>query len=123
MRLLISLALLVLLTACGSDETIHKIAGNKDAAQAMHLARQNGCTNCHGLANSIVGPAWELVSERYQNVQGAREFLIEKVKKGGNGSWNDITGGAKMPAHENRVKPEHIEQLVDFILSLKNEKK
>ncbi len=108
------------LVACGSaDQTTLKLHNDPKAAQAVELARKNGCLNCHGVTNSIIGPAWVLVSERYKNAPDARALLIEKVKKGGNGSWNTITGGAVMPAHENRVSQQHIETLVDFILSLK----
>lgn len=102
-----------------SNETSLKISHDKSAAEALSIARQNGCLNCHNVTSSIIGPAWDLVSARYQNSADAREYLIDKVKKGGNGVWNDITGGAKMPAHEKRVSHEHIAQIVDFILSLK----
>jgi mono/diheme cytochrome c family protein len=51
----------------------------------------------------------------------AREWLIEKVKKGGSGSWNSITGGAEMPPQGRIVSEQHIEVLVDFILSLKRD--
>lgn len=109
----------LLLVACGGSETSVKIAGNKEAAAALSLARANGCMNCHGVNNSIIGPAWSLVSERYKESEDAKTYLIEKIKLGGNGAWNDITGGAKMPPHETRVSHAHIEQIVDFIISLK----
>lgn len=108
-----------LLSGCGVDETTLKISKSKDAAKALTIARQSGCLNCHNVGNSIVGPSWGLVSERYKAVPGAREMLIEKVKKGGTGAWSDITGGAIMPAHEKRLSHEHIALIVDFILSLK----
>lgn len=120
-RLVFVISLLFALNACdfGVNETSKKIAADKDAAAAVSLARQNGCLRCHKVTSSIVGPAWDLVSERYKDSPDAKAYLIEKVKKGGNGNWNDITGGAKMPAHETRVAHQHIEQIVEFILSLK----
>jgi len=109
-----------MLSACDvADDTSLKISQDKGAAEALSIARQNGCLNCHNVTNSIIGPAWDLVSERYKGSSDARAYLIEKVKKGGNGAWNDITGGAKMPAHESRVSQAHIEQIIDFIISLK----
>ena len=117
---LIAIALVLSISGCDvANDTSLKIAHKKNAAEALSTARQNGCLNCHNVTSSIVGPAWDLVSERYRNSPDARAYLIEKVKKGGNGAWNDITGGAKMPAHETRVSQQHIEQIVDFILSLK----
>jgi len=107
------------LYACGVDDTTLKIAGDKNAASALSIARANGCMNCHNVNNSIIGPAWSLVAERYKDSPDARTYLIEKVKLGGDGAWNDITGGAKMPPHETRVSHAHIAQIVDFILTLK----
>ena len=104
-----------------ANDTSLKVSKDKNAAEALSIARQNGCLNCHNVTSSIVGPALDLVSERYKNAPDARTYLIEKVKKGGNGAWNDITGGAKMPAHETRVSQAHIEQIVDFIISLKKD--
>ena len=115
----ISISLVLAACDAGVNETSKKITNDKNAAVAVSLARQNGCLNCHKVTSSVVGPAWDLVSERYKDSPDARDFLINKVKKGGNGSWDHITGGAKMPAHENRVSEEHIAQIVDFILSLK----
>ena len=121
---LLVLVLFLMLSACEvANDTSLKVAGSKTAAEALSIARQNGCLNCHNVTSSIVGPAWDLVSERYRNSPDARAYLIEKVKKGGDGAWNDITGGAKMPAHESRVSLVHIEKIVDFIISLKTESK
>ncbi len=113
----------ILLMSCGVDDTTLKIAKSKEAAQALSIARQSGCLNCHNIGNSIVGPAWVLVAERYRAAPDAREMLIEKVKKGGKGSWNDITGGAIMPPHEKRLSHEHISLIVDFILTLERDER
>ncbi len=112
----------IILASCGvANETSLKISQDKMSIETLSIARQNGCLNCHNTTSSIIGPAWDLVSERYKNSPEARAYLINKVKKGGNGAWNDITGGAIMPAHETRVSAAHIERIVDFILSLKAE--
>jgi len=112
------------MVACDvANKTSLKVASDKSSAQALSIARQNGCLNCHNVTSSIVGPAWDLVSERYKDSPDAKAYLIQKVLKGGDGAWNDITGGAKMPSHENRVSVEHIETIVEFILSLKSENK
>lgn len=122
MPLLVILLFVSLLSACdfGANPVSKKIASSKNAAAALSLANQNGCLNCHNVTSSIIGPAWDLVSERYRDAPDAREYLIRKVQRGGNGNWNDITGGAKMPAHEHRVARADIARIVDFILSLKH---
>ena len=117
-HLLIIILVGLVLMACGVDETSLKISKDKGAAEALSIARQNGCLNCHNVGSSIIGPAWVLVSERYKSSPDAREMLIKKIRTGGNGSWNDITGGAIMPP-QTRVSQEHISLIVDFILSLK----
>jgi len=119
-QITILLLLSLMFAACGVDDTTLKISKDKKAANALSLARQNGCLNCHSVGSSIIGPAWVLVSERYKSSPDAHQMLIEKVRNGGNGSWNDITGGALMPP-QKRVSQEHISLIVEFILSLKHD--
>ena len=97
-RLVPLTSLFIMITACDvANDTSLKIAHEKKSAEALSVARQNGCLNCHNVTSSILGPAWVLVSKRYKNSADARDYLINKVKKGGSGAWNDITGGAIMP--------------------------
>ena len=123
MKYLFIITIVLLLPGCGLDDTVMKIANDKGAVTAMSVARANRCTNCHAVSTSIIGPAWNLVSDRYKEMprDKARSWLIEKVKNGGSGSWNSITGGAEMPAQGRIVSQQHIEVLVDFILSLKRD--
>ena len=58
------------------------------------------------------------VSAKYKGDPKAREYLINKVKKGGKGVWKEITKGAPMPPYSPRVKDPDIEKLVDFVLGL-----
>ena len=84
----------------------------------MALARKNGCTACHSIETQILGPAWLDVALRYRDIPSARLQLIEKVKTGGMGNWNDVTGGVPMPPYSPRVADEDITKLVDGILWL-----
>lgn len=108
--------LVLLLAACGqmySDRAIDQ--------KSMDLAQANGCLNCHALHETRIGPPWHKVAERYRNAPAARALLIDKVKNGGSGSWDELTGGAIMPPNSPRVANEDIAKLVDFILSLKDD--
>jgi cytochrome c551/c552 len=87
----------------------------KDMTQ---LADINGCFACHAIDHHVLGPPWKTVAKRYKGDKNARAYLINKVKKGGSGVWDDLTGGVPMPPYSPRVKDEHIEKLVDYILSL-----
>jgi cytochrome c len=84
----------------------------------LALARKSGCLACHSVESKVVGPAWRDVAARYRDDTGARDRLIEKVKKGGKGNWTDVTGGVPMPPYSPRVADADIDSLVDFILSL-----
>ena len=124
----------VFVAGCGGgdpDEMKRELSGsvsNKQAKSAqeyydksVELARLNGCWACHHVEHGLVGPSWLAVSEHYKNDPNAREWLVNKVKKGGSGVWNDVTSGAVMPPNSPRVSDEHIYELVDFILSLAKE--
>lgn len=91
------------------------------AAEGLDLAKKSGCLACHSVDKKIVGPAWKDVAVRYADDDSARTLLIDKVKTGGKGSWDDVTGGVPMPPYAPRVADQDIESLVDFILSLKDQ--
>ncbi len=118
--LLFSLILGALLTGCGQQQP--NSGKESEKAALFKLAHMNGCTECHRVAATVVGPSWTAIAERYKDapVEEARILLIERVKKGSSGNWITWKGGDGMPPLERRVSAEHIEKLVDYILSLKN---
>ncbi|MCF6212058.1 MAG: c-type cytochrome [Gammaproteobacteria bacterium] len=84
------------------------------ASADLDLAKKSGCLACHGIDKKIVGPSWHDIAAKYKDDTGARDLLIDKVKKGGKGTW----GSAPMPPFSPRVSDANIEKLVDFILAL-----
>lgn len=84
------------------------------ASADLDLAKKSGCLACHGIDKKIVGPSWHDIAAKYKDDAGARDLLIDKVKKGGKGTW----GPAPMPPFSPRVSDVNIEKLVDFILAL-----
>lgn len=88
------------------------------AVKPLDLAKKSGCLACHSVEKKIVGPAWKDVGAKYKGDSGAKDRLIEKVSKGGKGSWTEVTGGVPMPPYYPRVSKEDISTLVDFILAL-----
>lgn len=90
-----------------------------DQASGLELAKKSGCLACHSIEKKVVGPAWGDVAAKYKGDAAARDALIAKVKAGGKGNWTDVTGGIPMPPYSPRVADADIEQLVDFVLSLK----
>jgi cytochrome c len=93
-------------------------AGLLFGAQAMAdqaLAQKNGCLACHQIDKKVVGPSYKDVAAKYKGDKTAEAKLIEKVKKGGSGTWGPIP----MPANSPRVSDADIKSLVHWILSLK----
>ncbi len=88
--------------------------GSSQAFADLDLAKKSGCLACHSVEKKVVGPAWKDVAAKAPD----RAEMIEKVKKGGKGNWNDVTGGVPMPPYSPRVADADIETLVDFILAL-----
>jgi cytochrome c len=84
------------------------------------LAHMNGCIDCHRLKSKVIGPTWQEIADRYKDapLESAREILIERVNKGSKGNWITWKAPDGMPPMERRVSAEHIEILVDYILSL-----
>ena len=78
------------------------------------LAKKSGCLACHAADKKIVGPSYKEVAAKYKGDAKAEAMLIEKVKKGGVGTWGQIP----MPPNA-AVKDEDIKTLVKWVLSTK----
>lgn len=94
------------------------MAGQANAAmgkdEALALAKKSGCLACHKIEAKVVGPAWQDVGKKYKGDGGAKDRLVNKVKKGGKGNWGQVP----MPPYSPRVPDADIESLVEFVLSL-----
>lgn len=84
-------------------------AGAVQADEA--LAKAKNCMTCHQIDKKVVGPAYKDVAKKYTAKDEA--MLVDKVIKGGKGSW----GAVPMPP--NKVTPEEASKLVKWILSQK----
>jgi cytochrome c len=83
---------------------------NAHADQA--LAQKNGCLGCHSVEKKVLGPAFKDVAAKYKG-QDVQAKLVEKVKKGGSGTWGPIP----MPANSPVVSDKDIETLVKWVLT------
>jgi cytochrome c len=96
---------------------IASLAAAFAAAPALaneELAKKNSCTACHAVDKKIVGPAFKDVAAKYKGDAKAEAMLVEKVKKGGVGTWGQVP----MPPN-SAVKDEDIKTLVKWVLSQK----
>jgi cytochrome c len=80
----------------------------------LELATKSACTACHAVDKKIVGPAYKEVAAKYKGDAKAEAMLIEKVKKGGVGTWGQIP----MPPNA-AVKDDDVKTLVKWVLSIK----
>lgn len=105
-------AFLMMVAAAGSLLAATQ-AGAVDAAAGLALAQKSGCLACHSVDKKIIGPAYKDVAAKYKGNKEAEAKLVEKVKKGGSGTW----GPMPMPANSPNVKDEDIKTLVQWVLS------
>lgn len=78
------------------------------------LAKSKNCMTCHNVEAKIVGPAFKEVAKKYASDKTAEAKLVQKVLKGGSGSW----GAVPMPAN-TQVSEAEAKTLVKWVLSLK----
>lgn len=76
------------------------------------LAKKSNCLACHAAASKVVGPSYQDVAKKYAGDKTAEAKLIEKIKKGGSGTW----GAIPMPPNA-QVKDADIAALVKWILA------
>ncbi len=87
------------------------LAGQASADQA--LAQKSGCMACHSVDKKVLGPAYKDVAAKYKGQKDAEAKLVDKVKKGGSGTWGPIP----MPANSPQVKDEDIKTIVKWVLA------
>ena len=67
-----------------------KAAAVLSEADALALAKKNGCLACHAIDKKVFGPAWRDVAVKYRGDVGAEGRLMEKIAKGGGGVWGNM---------------------------------
>jgi len=102
------------------------LAGSAIATDMPPLAEQYGCTHCHAIDKTVVGPAWVDVSRRYHGTSKyitkngteypLKTYLAKKVSMGGNGNWGVVPMVANDPGGSRQAG---IKELVEFILLLR----
>ncbi len=84
-----------------------------EQAVMLELADASRCLVCHDVNDTVRGPAWRDVAQRYRAKPEMEEALVKKVYEGGGGAWGDDTMSAN-----KRVGIENIKVLVRWILTL-----
>lgn len=81
--------------------------------EGLKLARSSNCLACHQVDKKRVGPAFNVVAERFAGQDGAAAHLAQSISKGSRGQW----GPVPMPA-QPQLSPANSLVLANWILSL-----
>ena len=74
------------------------------SGQALALISSNSCTACHGTTDKIVGPALHDVARKYAGRADGVEYLVGKIRNGGQGVWGPIPMPAQAQVTEADAK-------------------
>lgn len=80
------------------------------------LVFKRGCTNCHDLKNTLVGPSFEAIAERYHQDQDAADSLFLSLRQGSSGKWSSAMAMPTQPIE--RVNDEEAIAILDWVLGL-----
>ena len=88
------------------------LANLKQKLQPLFLMSHSTCLNCHAGRDKLIGPSFDLIAKTYHRVDTAREYLANKIQKGGTGIW----GEEIMPPHPELSQKE-AERIAEWILN------
>lgn len=77
------------------------------------LASQS-CAGCHAKSQTLVGPSFDAIAQKYHGRADAPQYLMQKVRTGGSGVWGEIP----MPPHPGMAQAD-LQQVVQWILAQK----
>ncbi len=125
----VTIALLSILVACGSNSTDKKEpagaaatpatvatdhSANPDYQKGLELVAKSDCLTCHKISDKLTGPAYKDVAAKYEATDDNIAMLAGKIIKGGSGNW----GAIPMTPHA-ALSEDDAKQMVKYILLLK----
>ncbi len=99
----------LLLTGLLTLATTAAGAGPADAALA-----KAGCVACHAPDKKLIGPSFKDIAARYKGQKDAPAQLVDKVRKGGKGSWGPIP---MPPSGDDKISEVDLKLALDWVLS------
>ena len=90
------------------------ISKNPDYQKGLALITSNDCLTCHKIDETVTGPAYRDVANKYPDNEQTIDMLSNKVIKGGSGNW----GSVPMTPHDQLSKDD-AKAMVKYILLLK----
>ena len=80
-------------------------------AVGINLIKGSDCISCHQFNSKSIGPSYADVAKRYKNTDKNRNYLVDKILKGGSGVW----GEHGMSAHPDLDRGDAA-RMVDYII-------
>jgi cytochrome c len=114
---------LVMLAACGGNETKSKpeapkvadVTKNPDYQRGLELVSKNDCFTCHHIDDKLTGPPYREVANKYAGMPDTIiTHLAHKVISGGSGVWGQI-----MMTPHPALSEADAEAMVKYVLLLK----
>lgn len=83
-----------------------------DIEKINEILQNNACFACHQVDQSVVGPSYIDVAEKYADDPDYKDTLAKHIKEGSQGVW----GPVPMPPNAN-VSDEDLTIIVDWIMA------
>jgi len=85
-------------------------AGDAETEAAMTKA---GCMACHTKDKKLVGPSFKEIAAKYKGNANAAAILVEKVRKGGSGTFGPVPMSPNPP---DKISDKDLKEAVELIL-------
>lgn len=117
-RIFFSLAIAIIISSCGNSSSENgggrEYTNDPVYKKGVALVGKNKCFSCHAINETITGPAYVTIGEKYANASDSLVGILgNKIISGGTGVW----GSAIMIPHPG-VSQEDAEAMVRYILLL-----
>lgn len=76
-------------------------------------ATKGGCMACHAKDKKVLGPAFRDIAARYKDQKDVEAKLIDKVRKGGSGSFGQMPMSPNGP---DKISDDDLKAVVEWIL-------
>jgi cytochrome c len=81
---------------------------------SAQIAVKAGCANCHTVNRKLVGPSYKDIAVKYKGKPDALPRLIQRVRKGGPGTWGPVPMPASDPA---RISDADLKAVITWMLA------
>ena len=84
------------------------------AQEPEALIDEAGCNGCHQLEQTMLGPSYQAIAERYRGEAGAADTLFARMREGSEGVWGDTP---MPPVDQDTLSDDEMTAVVDWVLS------